>query len=104
MYVCICNNVNERKILQAIADGANSWKKLVRRLKVSTTCGKCKDDARAFFNRHIANQPTATGSTTGQCPTDTAPTPCQDCDCVRSDEKQESASSEQPVDESAKTP
>jgi bacterioferritin-associated ferredoxin len=54
MYVCICMAVNERRILQAMADGADTWAKLVRRLKIATQCGKCKSEAREFFLRELA--------------------------------------------------
>ena len=42
MYVCICNNVTERDIHQAVNDGAYSLECLARELAVSTCCGQCR--------------------------------------------------------------
>ncbi len=41
MYVCICNNVTERDIEQAVRAGARSLDCLARELAVSTGCGQC---------------------------------------------------------------
>ncbi len=42
MYVCICNNVTERDIEQAVRAGARSLDCLARELAVSTGCGQCR--------------------------------------------------------------
>ena len=42
MYVCICNNVTERDIHQAVNEGAYSLECLARELAVSTCCGQCR--------------------------------------------------------------
>jgi len=42
MYVCICNNVTERDIEQAVRCGARSLECLERELGVSTCCGQCR--------------------------------------------------------------
>ena len=42
MYVCICNNVTERDIEDAVRSGARSLECLERRLAVSTCCGQCR--------------------------------------------------------------
>ncbi len=42
MYVCICNNVTERDIHQAVSAGARSLECLERQLAVSTCCGQCR--------------------------------------------------------------
>jgi len=42
MYVCICKNVTEKDIKQAIGDGACSFDCLQERLEVSTCCGQCE--------------------------------------------------------------
>ncbi|MCC6709196.1 MAG: (2Fe-2S)-binding protein [Gammaproteobacteria bacterium] len=42
MYVCICNNVTESDIHQAVNDGAYSLDCLARELAVSTCCGQCR--------------------------------------------------------------
>lgn len=41
MYVCICNEVTERQIHKAVADGATDLEHLQDRLGVSTGCGTC---------------------------------------------------------------
>ena len=42
MYVCICNNVTESDIHQAVNNGAYSLDCLARELAVSTCCGQCR--------------------------------------------------------------
>lgn len=42
MYVCICNNVTERDIEQAVREGARTIDCLADRLAVSTCCGQCR--------------------------------------------------------------
>ncbi|MEQ8659825.1 MAG: (2Fe-2S)-binding protein [Gammaproteobacteria bacterium] len=42
MYVCICNNVTESDIEQAVRDGARTLDCLADRLAVSTCCGQCR--------------------------------------------------------------
>ena len=46
MYVCICNNVTERDIREAVSNGAVSIDCLEDRLRVSTGCGQCRELAR----------------------------------------------------------
>ncbi len=42
MYVCICNNVTERDIENAVKGGARTLACLENRLAVSTNCGQCR--------------------------------------------------------------
>lgn len=42
MYVCICNNVTESDIEEAVREGARSLECLERELAVSTCCGQCR--------------------------------------------------------------
>lgn len=42
MYVCICNNVTERDIENAVKSGARTLACLENRLAVSTNCGQCR--------------------------------------------------------------
>ena len=42
MYVCICNNVTENDIEQAVRSGARSLECLEQALAVSTCCGQCR--------------------------------------------------------------
>ncbi len=41
MYVCICNNVTERDIKDAVQNGARTLDCLASQLAVSTGCGQC---------------------------------------------------------------
>ncbi|MEE2892544.1 MAG: (2Fe-2S)-binding protein [Pseudomonadota bacterium] len=46
MYICICNQVNDRQIADAVRGGARSLDDLRCELDVATCCGKCADDVR----------------------------------------------------------
>ncbi|HYP68558.1 MAG TPA: bacterioferritin-associated ferredoxin [Thiobacillaceae bacterium] len=41
MYVCICQQVTDRDIHQAVAQGARRMRDLREQLGVSSQCGKC---------------------------------------------------------------
>jgi len=41
MIVCICNNISDRQIRQAVNSGMNSMSELRNELGVGTCCGKC---------------------------------------------------------------
>lgn len=41
MYVCICNAVTDRQIVEALSEGADTLAKLQKKLAVSTCCGSC---------------------------------------------------------------
>ncbi|MGE0383905.1 MAG: bacterioferritin-associated ferredoxin [Gammaproteobacteria bacterium] len=51
MYVCICNAVSDRDISRAVSDGAGSLDDLRSRLRVSTGCGACADEATQCLER-----------------------------------------------------
>ena len=42
MYVCLCNNVTEGDIVDAVQNGARTLDCLANRLAVSTCCGQCQ--------------------------------------------------------------
>ena len=46
MIVCVCNNVSDRKIRQAVDSGMTSMSDLRNRLDVGTCCGKCHSCAK----------------------------------------------------------
>lgn len=46
MFVCVCNKVTDREILEAFDRGATSFKSLKKELKVATCCGRCEDCAK----------------------------------------------------------
>lgn len=41
--VCLCNGVSERKVLKAIAHGADSIEDIGRACRAGTTCHGCHD-------------------------------------------------------------
>jgi bacterioferritin-associated ferredoxin len=41
MIVCVCNNVSEGRIHQAVRDGVTSMAELRNELGVANNCGKC---------------------------------------------------------------
>lgn len=46
MIVCICHNVSERKLRQAVDAGMTSMPQLRENLSVGTCCGKCHPHAK----------------------------------------------------------
>lgn len=49
MIVCICHNVSERKIHQAVGQGLRSMPELREKLGVGTCCGKCQSCAKTVL-------------------------------------------------------
>jgi bacterioferritin-associated ferredoxin len=49
MYVCICQQVTDRDIHQAVAKGACRMRDLREQLGVSSQCGKCAGCAKAVL-------------------------------------------------------
>ncbi|HKL78724.1 MAG TPA: (2Fe-2S)-binding protein [Gammaproteobacteria bacterium] len=46
MFVCVCNNISERKIHEAAAQGVRTLDELSNHLGVATGCGTCAEFAR----------------------------------------------------------
>lgn len=46
MIVCVCSNVSDRKIRQAVADGVTTMSALRTELGVAACCGKCHSCAK----------------------------------------------------------
>ncbi len=61
MYVCICNAVNEKAVLAAIAEGAMSVQDLQVATGLATDCGKCAVEATRMLHLY-ANGDSATAS------------------------------------------
>ncbi len=55
MIVCICNNVSDRKIRQAVDAGMTSMAELRRNLEVGTCCGKCHASAKSVLRECLGN-------------------------------------------------
>lgn len=50
MIVCICNNVSERDIYQAVREGVTTINALRDELGVSACCGKCRSCAKRVLH------------------------------------------------------
>lgn len=46
MYVCLCHAVTDSHIADAVQDGARRLKDISKKLKVTTTCGRCRSCAK----------------------------------------------------------
>lgn len=46
MIICICNNVSDRHIRQAVEEGMHTMTQLRQTLQVGTCCGKCHSCAK----------------------------------------------------------
>jgi len=55
MIVCVCNNVSERKIRQAVDDGITSMSELREEYEVGTCCGKCHSCAKQVLRECLAD-------------------------------------------------
>lgn len=49
MIVCLCNNVSDREIRQAVDAGLTSMSALSKELDVATCCGKCHGCAKEIL-------------------------------------------------------
>ncbi len=54
MIVCVCNNISDREIGQAIDLGISTMDGLREALGVATCCGNCLDYAVEVLNEHVA--------------------------------------------------
>lgn len=53
MIVCVCHNVSEKKIREAVDAGLKSMPELRNRLGVGTCCGKCHSCAKTVLRDHL---------------------------------------------------
>ena len=53
MIVCICNNVSDHKIRQAVDNGVTSMAQLRQELSVGTCCGKCHACAKRVLRERL---------------------------------------------------
>lgn len=54
MIVCVCHNVSDRKIRQAVKEGVTSMPELRQQLQVGTCCGKCHASAKSVLRECLA--------------------------------------------------
>jgi bacterioferritin-associated ferredoxin len=59
MIVCICNNISDRKIRQAVDEGMTSMIELRDHLEVGTCCGKCHACAKRVLRECLADTQSA---------------------------------------------
>ena len=64
MYVCVCHGISEKRLDQAISEGARSFEQLQHCTGVATCCGACEPCARELLDqRTLAScQPTPQAS------------------------------------------
>ena len=58
MIVCICHNVSDGKIHQAVDGGVTSMVQLRDHLGVGTCCGKCHSHAKQVLRECLSNNNT----------------------------------------------
>jgi bacterioferritin-associated ferredoxin len=66
MYVCLCHGISEKRLQQAIVEGARSFEQLQSCTGVATCCGACEPCAREMLG-------------TQQQTLDSCPPPTQAC-------------------------
>jgi bacterioferritin-associated ferredoxin len=54
MYICLCNAITDREIVQAAEQGARSPEDLAQGLGVGLGCGRCKSCAKALLFETVA--------------------------------------------------
>jgi bacterioferritin-associated ferredoxin len=59
MIVCVCNNISDREIRQAMEFGITTMEELRGALGVATCCGQCFSCAEDILNEHLAAQAAA---------------------------------------------
>ena len=53
MYVCLCQGISEKRLQQAIQDGARSFEQLQSCTGVATCCGACEPCAREMLGERV---------------------------------------------------
>ena len=51
--ICKCMNVTDHEIEEAVLEGARTFLELQERTKMSTVCGKCKDEAEKLLGVYL---------------------------------------------------
>lgn len=54
MIVCVCNNISDREIRQAVELGLRTLDELREQLGVATCCGQCADCAQGVLDTQLA--------------------------------------------------
>jgi bacterioferritin-associated ferredoxin len=56
MIVCVCNNISDREIRQAVDLGLSTMAELRQDLGVATCCGKCASCAKQVLVQHLESK------------------------------------------------
>ncbi|HEY0063791.1 MAG TPA: (2Fe-2S)-binding protein [Telluria sp.] len=56
MIVCVCNNISDREIRQAVDLGLSTMAELRQDLGVATCCGKCASCAKQVLAEHLESK------------------------------------------------
>jgi bacterioferritin-associated ferredoxin len=62
MIVCVCNNISDREIRQAVDLGLASMDELRRDLGVATCCGQCASYAADVLTTHLERSGSGTNA------------------------------------------
>ena len=54
MYICLCNAITDRQIVEAAEEGARSPEDLAMRLGVGLGCGRCSSCAKTLLVESVA--------------------------------------------------
>ena len=54
MFICICNQVCDRDVRDAVENGVHDFATLQQQLGVSTSCGTCQESAHAYLEHLVA--------------------------------------------------
>ena len=65
MYICLCNAITEREIIQAAELGARSPEDLAIRLGVGLGCGRCTSCAKTLMVETVARIASASSGCAG---------------------------------------
>jgi bacterioferritin-associated ferredoxin len=60
MIVCVCNNISDREIRQAVDMGLSTMAELRRDLGIATCCGKCGSCAKQVLADYLDSKTTVT--------------------------------------------
>ena len=63
MYICLCNAITEREIVQAAELGARSAEDLAQGLGIGSGCGRCRSCANSVLRETLARM----GGATADC-------------------------------------
>ena len=53
MYICICNNITDTKIVESVNNGSTCLDDVKNDLGVATKCGKCRCQCEEIINKTL---------------------------------------------------